>query len=285
MPRKKSSTAKAQPVAVPLSAVFRADNADVVIRAADALDFRVHKVILSLVSPFFKTMFTIPQPPTDTPGTLPHIDVSESAKTWEKILRTIYLMPIFVNNLDDLESLLLAATKYEMEFVINSHKKKIENRRFVQLEPLRLYALACTCGCDNQAKYVAKSAELLTVVRRSKGDDLNGVTVASYRRLITFLVERDNELDPLLEQGWMSLNSRCKCFQEYGWCYKKTREKLKTPYIQMEEVYSTALEERRRYHQKIGDPECAVTTSEINAFFGQMFRERERVCNNFMWNL
>jgi hypothetical protein len=97
----------------------------VVIRVAGTLDFRAHKLMLSLVSPFFKTMFTVPQPPTNTPDTLPHIDVHESAKTWENILRTIYPMPNpVVDDLHDLESLLLTATKYEMQSVIDAYKMK-----------------------------------------------------------------------------------------------------------------------------------------------------------------
>ena len=93
MPPEKSTTPEAKPTAVPLSAVFSADDADVVIRVAGTLDFRVHKAMLSLVSPFFKAMFTVPQPPTNTPDTLPHVDVHESAEAWEHILRTIYPIP------------------------------------------------------------------------------------------------------------------------------------------------------------------------------------------------
>jgi len=66
-------------------------------------------------------MLTLPQPPTDTPGVLPHVDVEDSPETWENILQTIYPMPCpTISNLHDLESLLLAARKYEMEFVIDS---------------------------------------------------------------------------------------------------------------------------------------------------------------------
>ena len=95
---------------IPLSTDFCADDADVIIRAAGSLDFRVHKIILSLASPFFKDMFTLPQPPSDTPETLPHVDVQESPKTWENILRTIYpsLPSPIIDTLDDLQSVLFA---------------------------------------------------------------------------------------------------------------------------------------------------------------------------------
>ena len=81
MPSEESTAGDSEPAAIPLSTVFCADDADVVIRTAGPLDFHVHKPILSLVSPVFKAMFTLPQPPTNTPDTLPHIDVEESAGT------------------------------------------------------------------------------------------------------------------------------------------------------------------------------------------------------------
>jgi hypothetical protein len=280
-----STTPEAKPAAVPLSTVFCADDADVVIRVADTLDFRVHKLMLSLVSPFFKTMFTVPQPPTDTPDTLPHIDVHESVKAWENILRTIYPMPNpVIDDLHDLESLLLAATKYEMQFVIDAYKLKFEDRRFIQRDPLHLYAIACKCGLDDQAKYVARNAEFLTVTERSPDDDLNGLATASYHRLISFLVKRDNELHPILEQGWKSFSSCCDCLKTNEKLYEKTKEELRKPDIQMEEVFHVALRDRARYYAKVcpNNP-CTLVAGEIRKFIGQMFEERETVCNKFMW--
>ena len=184
------------------------NDADVVIRVADALNFHVHKLMLSLVSPFFKTMFTIPQPPTNTPNTLPHVNVHESVETWKNILQFIYPMPNpAINDLHNLESLLLAATKYEMQSIIDAYKINFEDRRFIQRDPLHLYAIACKCGLDDQAKYVARNAELLVVTERSPNDDLNGLTIASYHRLISFLVKRNDELKPILKKGWTSFSS------------------------------------------------------------------------------
>ena len=82
----------------------------------------------------------------------------------------------------------------------------------------------------------------------------------------------------------MSFDHRCACLRMSKGLYKKTREKLKTPYIQMEEAYSSALEERSHYHQNTYDgSKCVVKTSEIRGFFGWMFKERERICNDFIW--
>ena len=284
-----SAAATRHTTTVPLSVVFCAEDADVVIRAVGALDFRAHKLILSLVSPIFRDMFTIPQPPTSTdspPGTLPHVDVHESVKTWGNILRTVYPMPNpTIDNLDDLESLLLAARKYEMQFVTNFHKKSLSNPKFIQEDPLRLYAIACACGLDDQAKHAARNAEFLQVIKSSQGDYMKGLTVASYLRLITFLVERDNELHPILEQGWASFNSLCSCLGKKEGLYAVTREILKWPYsTKMEAIYLRALEDRSRYYGRACSAgKCTLVAREIKEFIERMLRERERVCDKFMW--
>ena len=189
-----------------------------------------------------------------------------------------------VDDLDDLESLLLTAAKYEMQAIIDIHKKCFENRMFLQKDPLHLYAIACACELDDQAKYVARNAEFLTVVRRSRGGDPRGLTVASYRRLIAFLVERDNELHPILEQGWSSFYCCCDCFPDRE-LYGRTAEELKAPCTQMEDVYFIALKDRSRYYWRACGPEdkCSLADLEIREFLEQMFAEKERVCDKFIW--
>ncbi|KAF9781654.1 hypothetical protein BJ322DRAFT_1111574 [Thelephora terrestris] len=267
MPSKEHNTVETTSTAsVPVSTEFCADDADVIIRATGTLDFRVHKAILSLVSPFFKDMLTLPQPPSAAPETPPHVDVQD---------------------LDDLQSLLLAAKKYDMHFVIHSHKKSFQNRAFIQQDPLHLYAIACACEIDDQAKYVARNADLLTVVKTAKNDGLDIISSASYHRLIAFLFARDNELHPILERNWALLTDWCECrpanFNRKD-LYECAKKQLKTPYIWMEEVYLVALEGRSQYYRSAcTDDDCSVAATKIKEFLERMFQERERVCDKFMW--
>ena len=171
-----------------------------------------------------------------------------------------------------------------MRCVVDLHKKSFENRAFIRQDPLDLYAIACACGLDDQAKYVARNVDLLTVIKRSQDDGLNGLTLASYRRLITFLVERDNELHPILSEGWTSFESLCDCLKGDGGLYKETKGKLRMPYVQMEEVYLGALEDRSHYYQEAcSNRECTIVAVKIKRFLERMFKERERVCDKFMW--
>ena len=279
-----SSTTGIKPVAtVPLSTIFCADDADMVIRAGGALDFHAHKLILSLTSPLFKDMSSISQPPPDTP---PHVDVQESAKTWENILRIIYPLPNpIIDDLDDLESLLLAAKKYEIQIIIDSYKKCFENHRFIQQDPLHLYAIACACGFDDEAKYVARHAEHLTVVRSSDAGDLKGLTVESYIHLISFLTERDNMWYQILSTDLTLFGIHCPCDEGHKEVfYGEIKENLKLWHLQMEEIYDKALEDPRRLQSQCGTVQnCVFTASKIMVFIKGRMEEREAVCDKFIW--
>ena len=279
---RKPIIAEAKPSAtIHLSTEFCAEDADVTIRAAGLLDFRAHKIILSLVSPIFKDMFTLPQPPSDKPDTLPHVDVQDSPKAWENILRTVYptQQNPTIDSLDDLESLILAAKTYEMYSVIEAHKKTLERREFVEKDPLRLYSIACACGFEDQATYVARNAELLAVTRRSNPSDLKGLTFAPYCRLVSFLVDRDNEWNQTLAAA--ATPDRCNCgVQSAGFLYNDIKKHLRRSYLQTEEVYLRALEDRSR-REKTGChiTECSFGSLKIKTFIRSRIAERDGVCD------
>ena len=279
-----SDKSEAESSAVPLSTDFCADDADVVIRAAGTLDFRAHKFILSLVSPVFKDMFTVPQPPTNTSDTLPHVDVDESADTWENILRTIYPMPHpIIDDIDDLESLLLAAKKYEMRPLFDIHKNCLKSPEFVQEAPLRLYAIACACGLEDQAKSIARNSELLMVTKHSDVGDLEGLTLISYHRLVTFLVKRDNEWCRILDKACIpTYRLPCHCDSKMKEeLYRKIREDLKGLSFRSEEVYIKTLRNRLESQPRCGNG-CVTDGFAIKIFIDKMVQERKKLCDKLM---
>lgn len=59
-----------------------------------------------------------------------------------------------IDDLDDLDPRLLVALEYQIQSILNVHKRGPENRTFVQEDPLYLYTIACMWGFEDQAKSV-----------------------------------------------------------------------------------------------------------------------------------
>jgi len=57
---------------------FDAPDTDAVLLSSDGKEFHVHRLILSLASPVFRGMFSLPQP-TEPTSQIPTIDVAESS--------------------------------------------------------------------------------------------------------------------------------------------------------------------------------------------------------------
>ena len=164
--------------------------ADAILRTADNVNFYVHRVILAHASPFFRTIFNLPQPPqscSDANETLPTIDVEESSQTLRILLTICYP---FVKpksyTLEEMEPAIRAALKYDMAlptsiFMENLCISAIHN-------PLQVWAIACRSGIERVARLAAES--LLKINRPLENLDatlLNGVSAGDYFRLRQFL--------------------------------------------------------------------------------------------------
>ena len=76
---------------------FNRDDADIVLRSSDDVDYQLHKQILSVASPFFKDMFSLQQPTIKEKEKLvilegrnvPVIKVSEISYTLDSLFRII----------------------------------------------------------------------------------------------------------------------------------------------------------------------------------------------------
>jgi len=67
-------------------------DADTTPRASGGKQFHAHKLVLSLASPVFRDMFSVPQPPDGPPKT-PIIDVDDPPDALETFLQIIYPGP------------------------------------------------------------------------------------------------------------------------------------------------------------------------------------------------
>ena len=113
--------------------------------------------------------------------------------------------------------------------------------------------------------------------KRSGAGDLKGLTVGSYHNLVSFVTKRDT-------QWHQALNDHpppyCCAIQSN--LYKKIRKTLQKPYLQVDEVYLKALEDRSRCDQRTYHEtnDCSAVDSEIKAFILRMRNEMENLCDN-----
>jgi len=187
-----------------LGSSFDYPDADLVLRscAPDAVDFYVHRCILSTASPFFREMFTLPQPPADDgkPIPTPILDVSESADALDKLLRFVY--PVAdppIATLDELVLVLGAACKYDMLVVVESLRRHLVEPRFITEAPLRVYAIATRYDLDEEAKIASKYTLTMNILDCPLSEDLKYITAYSYHRLLNLHRHRAKAAQELLK--------------------------------------------------------------------------------------
>src|SRR6202041_1557624 len=70
---------------------FDVPDTNIIIRSSDLVDFRVHKSVLAMTSPFFRDLFSLPQPSdTKTSDGLPVVELSEDSELLNSLVSIIY---------------------------------------------------------------------------------------------------------------------------------------------------------------------------------------------------
>ena len=141
---------------------------DIILRALGppSRDFRVHKLVLSLASPVFKDMFSLPQPTSEDPASsaagVEIIEVTDPPDALDIILRMIYPLtpPSPDGGLGTLVECLVIADKYD----IKGAKTRLHHvlARHNATQPLRVYAIASRFGFASLAD--SASNHILTAV-------------------------------------------------------------------------------------------------------------------------
>ena len=80
------------------------------IRSSDLVNFRVHKLVLAVASPFFRDLLSLPQPSScgESVDGLPVVQLSEDSELLSALVSMLYpLRPVIPNSYDKVLSLLL----------------------------------------------------------------------------------------------------------------------------------------------------------------------------------
>ena len=153
-----SSTVK-EVTSAPFGPPFDHANADTILRSSDKVDFRVYRVMLSISSPFFKSMFSLPQPISEKQN--PVIDLTENSRIIAALLKLIYPVVSVVTepeSLDDLMDALVAAKKYDMATVSQSLNQRFAESKVVQDEPIVAFCAAYSHELGEAVRVAAKAS-------------------------------------------------------------------------------------------------------------------------------
>ena len=70
---------------------FDVSDTNLIIRSADLVDFRVHKLVLAVASPFFKDLLSLPQPSDgEYVDGIPVVSFSEDSELLSSLISMIY---------------------------------------------------------------------------------------------------------------------------------------------------------------------------------------------------
>lgn len=145
---------------------FNDPKADIIIRSVDNVDFRTHRLILSLASPVFEDMFGLPQSPTNEGGTagemkdgLHVVCLSESSELVHLILSFSHpRCAPKVEDLGQIGDLMAVAIKYDMEGLSERLKDMARSllNQIIEEDPIRAYAFACRFRLTDEIRKAAK---------------------------------------------------------------------------------------------------------------------------------
>ncbi|KAJ6573431.1 hypothetical protein DFH09DRAFT_981730 [Mycena vulgaris] len=163
---------------------FDDTEADVILRTSDEVDFRVFKVILSLASPFFKSMFSLPQ----TEGDLQSVPTQEDSDVLDTLLRFCYpCADPSIETLDQLHAVIEAMMKYEMHGVVERAQRHLRN--FAKSQPVAVFAISCRYQWEDLAKVAARESlrvPLRKFDRKSTVKELKYLTGEQHQALLHY---------------------------------------------------------------------------------------------------
>jgi len=177
---------------------FTTEDGDVILRVGPDDAFRVHKVVLSLVSSVFKDLFRTAQPdqPVDGQGDLlPTIPITDPPESVDLLLRFIYpgVTPPTITELAKLSALLTIADKYGVLMIFPAVKERLGDQEVLEKDPFGVYILARHWGLTEEAKRAAQGLTLPRVMGSPSSKNPQNFAGDDFFRLVWFMQKRGEE--------------------------------------------------------------------------------------------
>ncbi|KAI9454467.1 hypothetical protein BJY52DRAFT_1225080 [Lactarius psammicola] len=147
------------PPFVPLC--LKVPDANIIIRSSDQVNFRVHKSVLAMSSPFFEDLLSLPQPPDgEIVDGLPVVQLPEGAGLLNSLVSLLYpTPPVIPRSYEEVFALLAACQKYDMVSIQSYIRDEIKRGRLpvpVGAEAFRAYAIASSMGLIPEMESAAR---------------------------------------------------------------------------------------------------------------------------------
>lgn len=184
---------------------FNRSDADVLFRTCDGIVLRLHSPILTIASPVLGKMseetLLIGN---EEPGLPRIVDVAETCKVLDSLFR--YCYPIVnpkLETLEDIRDVLTAATRYAVKAAIDPLKEDL--LKYVNTEPVRVYAIACINGLESIARHAANLATADISFLKRDFPELSLISAEVYWNLVVYYRS---------SQKYLRWKSTCSCWWE-----------------------------------------------------------------------
>lgn len=182
-----------------MSSEFGPPDGDIIIRTqgVSPRDFKLHKLVLSLASPVFRDIFSLPQPISDVSrADIEIVDVTDPPEALDLVLRLIYpqFTPPNVENLNLLVEGLVIADKYDIGRARTELRSRLS--KFAKENPLRVYAIAFRFGFEEEAEAAfSLTAGICLPALVDLPDDLKYIPATVYHKLVRLHEMRREEIE------------------------------------------------------------------------------------------
>jgi hypothetical protein len=168
-----------------ISPFDQTQNADIVLRSSDGVDFYVQRALLVLGSKVFESMCSLPQGSLREKGCdVPIVNMSDDKRTLYQLLLWCDPRGTPGSSLKDMQRMLQVADKYDM-VAMTKHVSQVLvlATPLVEAESLKVYAIATRYGLAQLARKAAKEVLRLTLEEWDHVTELRDISGAALHRL------------------------------------------------------------------------------------------------------
>ena len=179
-------------------------DANFIIQSSDNVNFRVHKSILAMASPFFKVLLSLPQPShIESVDGLPMVQLSEDSELLNSLVSMLYPgPPVIPGSYKKVYHLLEACQKYDMVSLQSSIRAEVNRGEYPAprgAEVFSAYAIASGRGLIPEMENAARKTLDYPLTFEALGEELRLFEGWALRDLVNFRKHRRDSLIACLD--------------------------------------------------------------------------------------